>query len=121
MFREYLKPKIVPYLGEIVDAFFTSLPFLGMYSALTMTIVLYTVVSKWLLVWFPWMNFGIFFALMFVSLFIVLLLAHKFINPSLWYARSKKMTHLEQKLDSLMKELQEFREELKGKGEAKEE
>jgi len=102
MFRKYLKPKIVPYLGEVVDAFFTSLPFLGIYSALTMTIVLYTLVSKWLLVWFPWMNFAIFFGIMVVTLLIVLGVAHKFIIPSLWYARSKKMTHLESKLDILI-------------------
>lgn len=104
MFRKYLKPKVVPYLGEIVDAFFTSLPFLGMYSALTMTVVLYTVVSKWLLVWFPWMNFAIFFSFMFITLLTVLVIAHKYIIPSLWYARSKKMTHLEQKLDVVIRE-----------------
>ena len=102
MFKEYIKPRVVPYLGEIVDAFFTSLPFLGMYSALTMTIVLYTVVSKWLLVWFPWMNFVIFFGIMVVTLLVVLVIAHKYIIPSLWYARSKKMTHLEDKLDILI-------------------
>lgn len=119
MFRKYLKPKIVPYLGEVVDAFFTSLPFLGIYSALTMTIVLYTVVSKWLLVWFPWMNFGIFFALMFVTLLVVLIMAHKFIIPSLWYARSRKMTHLEQKLDELLKELSELKEQINNRQETK--
>lgn len=102
MFKKYLKPKIVPYLGEIVDAFFTSLPFLGMYSALTMTIVLYTSISEWLLVWFPWMNFGIFICLMFAALLIVLVTAHKYIIPSIWHARSKKMTHLEKKLDLII-------------------
>jgi len=118
MFRRYFKPKVVPYLGEIVDAFFTSLPFLGIYSALTMTIVLYTVVSKWLLIWFPWMNFAIFFCIMLVTLLIVLGIAHKYIIPSLWHARSKKMTHLEQKIDMIMdeqKKMNELLDEIKGK------
>jgi len=102
MFRKYLKPKIVPYLGEVVDAFFTSLPFLGVYSSLTMTIVLYTAVSEWLLSWFPWMSFYIFLSIMCGMLFVVLILAHKYVIPSLWYSRSKRMTHLENKIDLLL-------------------
>ena len=108
----------MPYLGEFVDAFFTSLPFLGIYSALTMTIVLYTVVSRWLLVWFPWMNFAIFFGTMCVMLFVVLCLAYKYIIPSLWSSRSKRMTHLENKIDMIIagqKEIQRLIKEEKDK------
>ena len=80
-----------------------------------MTIVLYTVVSKWLLVWFPWMNFAIFVGIMCAMMIVVLCLAYKYIIPSLWSSRSKKMTHLEQKLDMIINGQEEIHKLLKEK------
>lgn len=102
MFKKLLKPKIIPHLGDIVDAFFTTLPFFGIYSSLTMTIVLYTSVSEWLLAWCPWMNLYIFILIMGFLLGLIVVVAHKVIVPSLWYARSRRLYHLEDKLDTFM-------------------
>ena len=107
MLNKYLKPKRIPYLGEFVDAFFTTLPFFGLYSSLSLTIILYAQIKDWLLVWFPWVNLWVFMLIIGFALSIALLLAYKYIIPSLWGARSEKMYHLEKKLDMIIKLLKE--------------
>ena len=108
MFKNLLKRKKLPFLGEFTDAFFTTLPFFSIYSTLSLTIILYAQTSDWLLVWFPWVNLWIFMLVVGSALAIALLLAYKYIVPSLWDSRSKQMSHLEQKLDMLSEKLDEL-------------
>ena len=108
MFKDLLKRKKLPFLGEFTDAFFTTLPFFSIYSTLSLTIILYAQTSAWLLVWFPWINLWIFMLGVGSALAIALLLAYKYIIPSLWNSRSKQMPHLEQKLDVLSEKLGEL-------------
>ena len=102
MFKKYLKPRSVKYLGEAVDALFTSLPFFSVYSSISLTIILYAQVKDWLLVWVPWVNLWIFMLIIGFVFTIALLLAYKYIIPSLWSSRSKRMTHLEEKIDMII-------------------
>lgn len=106
MFRNYFKPKRIPYLGEFVDAFFTTLPFFGLYSSLSLTIILYAQIKDWLIVWFPWVNLWIFMLIVGSALLLALLLAYKYIIPSLWGARSQRMYHLDRKLDGILEMLE---------------
>ena len=118
MFKKYLKPKRVPYLGEFIDAFFTTLPFFGLYSTLSLTIILYAQVSEWLIVWLPWMNLWIFMLIVGFALSIALFLAYKYIIPSLWGARSSRMYHIGRKLDVILEEQKKINrllDEIKGK------
>ena len=108
VFKDLLKRKKLPFLGEFTDAFFTTLPFFGMYSTLSLTIILYAQTKDWLLIWFPWINLWTFMLVVGSALVIALLLAYKYIVPSLWDSRSKQMSHLEQKLDMISKKLNEL-------------
>ena len=102
MFKNLFKPKRVRFLGEFTDAFFTTLPFFGLYSALSLTVILYAETSKWLIVWMPWMNLWVFIFMLTFILSIISFLAYKYVVPSLWNARSKRMDHLENKLDLIL-------------------
>jgi len=111
MFKKYLKPKSIKYLGEFIDALFTSLPFFSIYSSISLTIILYAQVKDWLIVWLPWVNLWIFLLIVGFAFTIAFFLAYKYIIPSLWSSRSKRMTHLEQKLDVIIEGM--------GKGQSK--
>ena len=102
MFKKYLKPKSIKYLGEFIDALFTSLPFFSIYSSISLTIILYAQVKDWLLVWLPWVNLWIFLLVVGFAFTTAFFLAYKYIIPSLWYSRSKRMYHLEDKLDMII-------------------
>ncbi len=118
MFKKYFKPRRVKYLGELTDSFFTSLPFFGLYSSLSLTIILYAQIKDWLLVWLPWVNLWIFILVVGFALAVVLFLAYKYVIPSLWSSRSKRMTHLEMKIDLIIceqKKINKLLKEKKGK------
>jgi len=105
VFKNILKRKRLPFVGEFADAFFTTLPFFSIYSSLSITIILYAQVSDWLLVWLPWMTLWKFILIVGFALSIVLFLSYKYIIPSLWHSRSQQMSHLENKIDRIIKEL----------------
>lgn len=96
------KRRRLPFLGEFTDAFFTTLPFFGIYSSISLTVILYAQVKDWLLVWIPWMTLWIFFLIAGFVLSCALFLAYKYILPSLWHSRSKQMSHLEEKIDMIL-------------------
>lgn len=102
MFKKYLKPRRVKYLGELLDSFFTSLPFFSIYSSLSVTIILYAQIKDWLHVWLPWVNLWVFLLVVGFALTIIVLLAYKYIVPSIWGVRSQRMYHLEEKLDVII-------------------
>lgn len=102
MFKELLKRRRLPFIGEFTDAFFTTLPFLSIYSSVSITIILYAQVSEWLLIWFPWITLWKFMLLASAAIGPVLFVAYKYILPSLWHSRSKQMFHLENKLDEIL-------------------
>ena len=116
VFKNLLKRKKLPFLGEFTDAFFTTLPFFSIYTTLSLTVILYAQTKDWLLTWFPWINFWIFILSVGFALAIALLLAYKYIVPSLWDSRSKQMSHLEQKLDMLNKKLDELDKKISNTG-----
>ena len=107
MFKNIFKRRRLPFVGEFADAFFTTLPFFGIYSSLSITVILYAQVSDWLLVWVPWMTLWKFLLIIGFALTVALFFAYKYIIPSLWHSRSKQMSHLEEKIDVIMDLLKE--------------
>lgn len=102
MFKGLFTRRRLPFIGEFADAFFTTLPFFGIYSSLSITVILYAQISDWLLVWLPWMTLWKFILIVGCALSITLFLAYKYIIPSLWHSRSQQMSHLEKKIDMII-------------------
>lgn len=101
----------VRFLGELVDTIFTAMPALSVFSLVSTTIILYEVTKQYLLNYAPWMNVLYFIAFLAVAFIPIMLIVYKFIIPSVWHFRSTQMSHLENKIDSLSKKLDELLKE----------
>lgn len=105
MSHKLLKQHEIRWFGSIVDSILSTLPFISIYSGISITIILYAQVKDYLLNIFPWMTLGVFFVLILVVFTIVALLVYKYVIPSIWGFRSRQMSHLEKKIDEIAKKL----------------
>lgn len=106
------KQKRIRFLGEVVDAFFTALPLLSVYSGLSVTIIMYESIKGYILNWLPWMTIIHFVAILGVLFIPVILFTYKFIIPSIWHFRSTQMSYLDKKVDEITQRQDEISKKL---------
>ncbi len=109
MSNNLFRQQRVRFLGELVDAVFTALPALSIYSGLSVTVILYEAVKSYIQNWLPWMNVFYFLAGLLVGFTPVVLLTYKYVIPSIWHFRSTQMSHLEAKVDAQSAQLRELK------------
>ncbi len=103
--NKMFKQKRVKFLGEVIESVFTAIPLISAFSYLSTTIILWETIKEYILDLLPWMNlfyFILFLALIFIP---IIFLTFKYVIPSVWNFRSSQMSHLEEKLDALTKEV----------------
>ncbi len=100
-----LKQKRIPFLGEIMDALYTSLPILSIINFISITLSLYLTSKPYLDQYVPWLNIGLFFLILFLVSIVFMVVVYKFIIPSLWAFRGEQMSSQNEKLDEILKEL----------------
>ena len=86
-----LKQKRIPYLGEVVDALYTSLPILSIINFLSTTIVLYSSIRNYLEEIVPWLTFPLYLLIILISVIVLMGVIYKFVLPSLWAFRAEQM------------------------------
>ena len=104
MIRNILKQKKVPMLGAFVDVFYTTLPLLGAFNFLSITVILYETIKPYILANFPWFSFWIFLGVLVLLTLLAMVVFYKFITPSLWDFRSRQMFLNNQELAQKFKE-----------------
>lgn len=109
MSNNLFRQQRVRFLGELVDAVFTALPALSIYSGLSVTVILYEAVKSYIQNWLPWMNVLYFLAGLLVAFTPVVLLTYKYVIPSIWHFRSTQMSYLEAKVDAQSAQIQELK------------
>jgi len=104
-----LRQRRVPFLGEIMDALYTSLPILSIINFLSITVSLYITSKPYIDQYLPWLNIGLFFLILFLVSIIFMFIVYKFIIPSLWAFRGEQMSGQNGKLDEILKEIKELK------------
>ena len=112
-----IRQKNVPWLGALVESFYTSLPVLSIVNFLSIITVLYATIQENLFSWAPWMTFWTFVSIMSSFVVVLIIFMYLVVVPSLWTFRNKQMNRFEsdiiKEVRELRKELRKFKKEIK--------
>jgi len=106
-----LQQKNIPWLGAVVDSFFTAAPFLSIWNFVAIQAVLYTSVIHYILPILPWFHFVWFLLIMSTFAGVAIFIVYKFVIRSLW---SWRETQLYGSKSVVMKQLEALRSEVEG-------
>lgn len=91
MLGNMLKQKNIPILGALTDALYTAMPAVSLINFVSILIVLYETLRKYIADYLPWLTFWIFLGGIVALSVIILVLTYKFVIPSLWTFRNNQM------------------------------
>jgi hypothetical protein len=103
------KQRNMKVVGPILESFFTSLPFISVIETGSVVVVLYETVRKFLPSWvslLDFIGFMVFWALL------IMLGTYLFVLKPLWTYRGRQMTGINEKLDTVTKQLADVTERL---------
>jgi cytidyltransferase-like protein len=86
-----MKQHNIPWLGAFMEAFFVTLPLLGIINFWAIITVLYTNIRPYLLLHMPWVTLWLFVVALTVIGIVGMFLVYKFVLPSVWSFRGKQM------------------------------
>ena len=85
------KQRVIPGLGEAVDATYTTMPLFSIINFVSILIVLYASSRPWIQEYLPWLGLGSFAAMLVGVILLGLVLVYLYVLPSLWAFRKRQM------------------------------
>ena len=104
-----LKQRNLKFVGPLLEAFFTSLPFISVIETGSVVVVLYESISKYLP---AWVSLWDFIGMMVFWALLIMLCTYLFVLKPLWTYRGRQMTGINEKLDTVTKQLVDVTERL---------
>lgn len=111
-----IKQRKIIGLGELYESFITALPVLSAVQFISVLAVLYNQLQPTLVSIFPWITLIRFLVVITVIMIGVMVLVYRFLIPSIWTFRGKQLYGFE---STLMEEVKNLREDIKGLKEEK--
>ena len=103
------KQRNLKFVGPWMEAFFTSLPFISVIETGSVVVVLYESIRKYLP---AWVSLWDFIGMMVFWALLIMLGTYLFVLKPLWTYRGRQMTGINEKLDTVTKQLADVTERL---------
>ena len=103
------KQRNMKFVGPLLESFFTSLPFISVIETGSVVVVLYESIRKYLP---AWVSLWDFIGMMVFWALLIMLGTYLFVLKPLWTYRGRQMTGINEKLDTVTKQLADVTERL---------
>ena len=104
-----MRQRNLGFIGPLLESFYTSLPFISVIETGSVVVVLYESIRKYLP---AWVSLWDFIGMMVFWALLIMLGTYLFVLKPLWTYRGRQMTGINEKLDTVTKQLADVTERL---------